>query len=91
MRNMKLNAKALANTLAIIDLIGHTLFHVWVAIDPQSYERLMQLFVAGLRLKVDSALELAPANLLLSTLLEASFFWILGYSAATLYNHLNKK
>ena len=88
---MKLDAKALANTFAIIDLIGHTLFHIWVAIAPQSYERLMQLFVAGLRLKVDSALELAPANLLLSTLLEASVFWILGYSVANLYNHLSKK
>lgn len=88
---MKLNAKALANTLAIIDLIGHTLIHVWVAITPQSYERLMQLFVAGLRLNVNSTFELAPANLLLSTLLEAGVFWILGYSGATLYNHLNKK
>lgn len=86
----QLNPIALANTLAILDLIGHPLIHLWVAIHPESYKYLMQIFVAGLRLQVDQAFELAPANLLLSTVLEASLFWLLGYAGASLYNKLSR-
>ena len=81
---------ALANTFAILDLIGHPLIHLWVAINPQSYEYLMQIFVAGLHLKVDQSFELSPANLVLSTFLEASLFWIVGFVGANLYNKLAK-
>lgn len=81
---------ALANTFAIIDLIGHTAIHIWVAINVQSYEYLMQIFVAGLRLRVDKNFELAWNNLFLSTLLEASIFWVLGYAVAALYNRLSR-
>lgn len=85
-----INPVALANTLSILDLVGHPLIHLWVAIHPQSYEYLMQIFVAGLRLQVDQAFELAPHNLLLSTVLEASTFWALGYIGATVYNVFNR-
>lgn len=88
--SMKFQPVALANTFGIIDLILHPLFHAWVAFSPSSYEYFMQIFVAGLHLKVDQSLELAPTNLLLSTLLEAGAFWLLGFAGATLYNKLAK-
>ncbi len=84
------NPIALANTFAIIDLIGHPLIHLWVAVHPQSYEYLMQIFVAGLQLKVNQAFELSMGNLILSTILEAAMFWVLGYAGASLYNKLSK-
>lgn len=87
---MKIKPIPLANTFAILDLIGHPIIHLWVAIDPQSYEYLMHIFVAGLRLRVDQAFELSPFNLLLSTVLEASLFWIIGFIGANLYNKLAK-
>ena len=34
---------ALANTLAIIDLILHPLFHLWISVAPRSYEWMMNL------------------------------------------------
>ena len=43
---------AFGNTLAIIDLILHPLFHLWISIAPRSYEWAMNFFVAGLHLKV---------------------------------------
>lgn len=82
---------ALANTFAIIDLVGHTAIHIWVAVNAQSYEYLMQIFVAGLRLKVDQGFELAWNNLLLSTILEASVFWLVGYVGGILYNRFAQK
>ena len=42
-----LNRLALANTFGVIDLVLHPLFHLWISIAPESYERLMNLFVAG--------------------------------------------
>lgn len=87
---MKFQPIALANTFAIIDLVLHLLFHLWIAVAPGSYEYLMQIFVAGLHLKVDQSLELSLQNLLLSTILEALLFWILGFTVASLYNKLAK-
>ena len=81
---------ALANTFAILDIAGHTVFHIWIAISPASYEYLMQLFVAGLHLKVDQGFELSAGNLILSTILEAIIFWILGFFGGSLYNKLAK-
>lgn len=83
---MKLNAIALANTLAVIDLVVHPLFHLWAAVSPKSLEYVMHVFVAGLELNIDPAFDLAPQNLLLGTLLEASAFWITGFAVAILYN-----
>jgi len=90
MKRIVIDATALANTFAIIDLILHPLFHFWVAVNPRSYEFLMELFVAGLRLKVDQKLELSLEHLFLSTVLEAILFWILGFAGASLYNKLQK-
>lgn len=84
-----INAITLANTLAILDIIGHTGIHAWVSLHPQSYERLMQLFVAGLKLTVEPSIETTPASLLVSTVLEATTFWITGYAGARLYNYLH--
>ena len=84
----KINAIALANTFAIIDLILHPLFHVWIAIHPDSYELVMNLFVAGLHLEVthfDSSLE----HIILGTIIEATVFWILGFVGASIYNRLS--
>ncbi len=80
---------ALANTLALLDLIGHPLIHLWVSVYPQSYESLMQLFVAGLHLSVEPTFELLPTHLLLSTVVEASTLWLVGYIGGSVYNMLS--
>jgi len=80
---------AFANTLAIIDLILHPLFHLWISVAPRSYEWTMNLFVAGLHLQVtdfDSSL----SHIALGTIVEASAFWILGAMIALIYNKLSK-
>ena len=80
---------AFANTLAIIDLILHPLFHLWISIAPRSYEWAMNLFVAGLQLQVtnfDSSL----THIALGTIVEASAFWVLGASIAFIYNWMSK-
>lgn len=85
----KLNAIALANTAAIIDLILHPLFHLWVYLSPDSYEWVMNIFVAGLQLNVTS-FDSSLSHLALGTIVEAGVFWLLGYSVASLYNRLSK-
>lgn len=82
---MKLNAVAIANTFALIDLILHPLFHLWVALAPRSYEWVMNLFVAGLRLQV-TAFDTSITHIIFGAILEASAFWILGFAAASVYN-----
>jgi len=85
----KFNVIAFANTLAVIDLILHPLFHLWISIAPRSYEWTMNLFVAGLQLQVtdfDSSL----SHIALGTIVEASAFWILGAMIALIYNKLAK-
>ena len=80
---------AFANTLAIIDLILHLLFHLWILVAPRSYELAMNLFVAGLQLQVtnfDSSL----VHIALGTVVEASAFWLLGASIALIYNWMSK-
>ena len=85
----KFSVIAFANTLAIIDLILHPLFHLWISLAPRSYEWMMNLFVAGLRLQVtnfDSRL----SHIALGTVVEASAFWVLGAMIALIYNKLAK-
>ena len=85
----KFNVIAFANTLAVIDLILHPLFHLWISIAPRSYEWTMNLFVAGLQLQVtdfDSSL----SHIALGPIVEASAFWILGAMIALIYNKLAK-
>ncbi len=86
----KLDQLAFANTLAIIDLILHPLFRLWVRISPESYVKTMHLFVAGLQLRIDPAFDLNLMNLVIGAVLEAAAFWVLGYMIAYLYNKLNK-
>lgn len=85
-----MNPIILANTLAILDLVGHALIHIWVLVHPESYEYIMQVFVAGLRLSVDPATELTPGTLLFSSVLEAAVFWSVGYLGASLYNYIQQ-
>ncbi len=80
---------AFANTLAIIDLILHPLFHLWISIAPRSYELTMNLFVAGLHLQV-TEFDSGFSHIVLGTVLEASAFWILGAIIALIYNRLAK-
>lgn len=85
----KFNVIAFANTLAIIDLILHPLFHLWISVAPRAYEWAMNLFVAGLHLQVtdfDSSL----THIVLGTIVEASAFWLLGASIALIYNWMSK-
>ena len=85
----KFNVLAFANTFAIIDIILHPLFHIWVSVAPRSYERLMNLFVAGLHLQV-TEFDINIWHILMSTIIEASVFWILGAAIALIYNKLSK-
>ena len=85
----KFNVIALANTFAIIDLILHPLFHLWVSISPSSYEWAMHLFVAGLQLQV-THFDSSFTHIALGTIIEASAFWILGASVALIYNWMSK-
>ena len=85
----KFSVIGLANTFAVIDLILHPLFHLWISIAPRSYEWVMNLFVAGLHLQVtdfDSSL----SHIALGTIVEASAFWVLGAMIALIYNKLAK-
>jgi len=84
----KLNVLAFANTLAIIDIILHPLFHIWVSIAPKSYEKLMNLFVAGLHLQV-TEFDINIGHIFISTIIEAAVFWILGAAIALIYNKLS--
>lgn len=85
----KFNVIALANTFGIIDLVLHPIFHLWVAWSPESYEWLMNLFVAGLRVEV-TGFDTSVANIALGTIVEAGLFWLLGATVALLYNRLTK-
>ena len=86
-QTVKLNPLALANTFAIIDLVLHPLFHIWVGVNPESYEKLMHLFVAGLNVNVEPH-ESSFWYVIGGTVLEASVFLILCFLSSTLYNKL---
>ena len=86
----KLNVIALANTFAVIDLVLHSLFRVWVLISPESYVNTMHLFVEGLQLKIEPSFDLNLWNFVTGTILEAGAFWILGVVVAVVYNRFSK-
>ena len=85
----KFNVIALANTFAIIDIILHPLFHFWISVSPSSYEWMMNLFVAGLRLEV-TGFDSSIVHIILGTIVEAATFWLLGATLALIYNRLVK-
>ena len=85
----RFNVFALANTFAIIDLVLHPLFHFWVWMSPQSYEWTMNLFVAGLQLRV-TTFDTSLIRIAFGTLVEASVFWVLGALVALVYNRLSE-
>jgi hypothetical protein len=87
--NQKINRLALANTFGAIDIVLHPLFHLWISIAPESYERLMNIFVAGLHLKVTS-FDSDIFNVIVGTLVEAAVFWVLGFFGATIYNRFSE-
>ena len=85
----KFSVIGLANTFAIIDIILHPLFHLWVWLSPQSYETMMKLFVAGLHLQVTD-FDTSFTHIVLGTLVEASVFWLFGAFVASVYNRVAK-
>ena len=85
----KFNALAFANTFAIIDIILHQLFHLWIAIAPETYEWAMNLFVAGLHLQVTD-FDTNIRHIILGSVLEAMAFWLLGAMVALVYNRFSK-
>jgi len=89
MPSKKFDVLALANTLAIIDIILHPLFRVWIWISPSSYEGALNLFVAGWQVNVTS-FDLTWSHLFFGTVLEASLVWLCGAAIAILYNKLAK-
>ena len=90
MVSKKFNVIALANTFAIIDVVLHLLFRIWVWLSPRSYEFMMKSFVAGWEVNVQTGFDLNLVNISLSTITEAAVFWLLGASVALLYNKLSK-
>ncbi len=84
------NVIALANTFAVIDLVLHPLFRLWVLISPESYTQTMHLFVEGLELKIDPSFDLNFTNFVVGTVLEAAAFWILGAVVALVYNRFSR-
>ncbi|PIN76129.1 hypothetical protein COV18_00755 [Candidatus Woesearchaeota archaeon CG10_big_fil_rev_8_21_14_0_10_37_12] len=86
----KFNILALANTFALIDLVLHPLFRVWIWLSPSSYEFLMNFFVAGLHTEVVPAFDLSWFNIIVSMLAEAAVFWCLGAIVALVYNWMVK-
>ncbi len=89
-QSAKWNVLALANTFAVIDLVLHPLFHIWVGINPESYEKLMHLFVAGLDVHVDKG-ESGLVHILVGTVIEATVFWVLGATISLVYNKFASK
>lgn len=85
----KFNVMAFANTFATIDIVLHPFFHIWAWIAPDSYEWVMNLFVAGLHLQVTS-LDSSFGHIVLGTIVEASAFWLLGMAVARIYNHFSR-
>lgn len=85
----KFNVIGFANTLAIIDVILHSIIHIWVAVSPSSYEWMMNLFVAGLKLEV-TGFDTSLSHILLGTVVEAGIFWLLGASIALIYNKVSR-
>jgi len=83
----KLNALALANTFAIIDLVLHPTFHLWGWYFPASYEQIMSEFVIGLQLSVQ---ETFTPTFFTYWILEVIAFWLLGLLGGMLYNRLSK-
>jgi len=86
----KFNVIALANTFAVIDIVLHLLFRLWIWISPGSYENIIHLFVAGLNVEV-TAFDFNISNLIFSTVLEAIGFWVLGAAVALIYNKFSNK
>jgi len=86
----KFNVIGLANTFALIAIVLHPLFHFWISAAPESYEWLMNLFVAGLHLQVTD-FDTSIQNILLGTVLEAAAFWLLGAVVALVYNRVTKQ
>lgn len=85
----KFNVLALANTFALIDIVLHPFFHLWVWFSPTSYERAMNLFVAGLQLRVTD-FDTSLWHIALGTIVEATMFWVLGAVVAIVYNRLSR-
>lgn len=84
----KFNVFALANTFALIDIVLHPLFHLWVSFSPTMYERAMNLFVAGLQLRVTD-FDTSLWHIAIGTVVEASVFWVFGAVVALVYNRVS--
>ena len=86
----KFDVIALANTFAIIDIIAHPLFRLWVWLSPESYVKTAHLFVEGLQLEIVPEFDLNLTNFVIGTILEAATFWVLGAVVALVYNKISK-
>lgn len=86
----KFDVIALANTCAAIDIVLHPLFRLWIFIAPETYEKAMRLFVAGIQIHVEPQVDLNLFNFVIGTLLEAAVFWLLGALVGFVYNRFSK-
>ena len=66
------------------------LFRLWILAAPETYEKAMRLFVAGIQIRVDPQVDLNLFNFAVSTLLEAAVFWLFGALVGVVYNKFSR-
>ncbi len=81
---------ALANSMGIFVFLLHPLFHIWVAIDPESYVMMVRLFAPGITASV-SVFDYSIVTTIVATILKAAVFWGIGYAIGWLYNLTQQK
>jgi len=86
----KLNAYAMGNTLGLIVLILHPLFHLWTFLSPESYQFIVRMFFPGFIVTI-TPFDFSTTIILFATILKSAVFWLLGFIGALLYNKFAAK
>ncbi len=83
----KLSVLKTASLFAALTFIGHLSIRAWIWIHPESYEWLLNAFVAGLQINVTD-FDLDPTVLVVGTLLETLSAFLAGAILAIALNYL---
>lgn len=86
-RTQELNVIALANTVAVVDMVLHLVFHLWGWRAPRSYERSMAEFALGFQVKVKQGV---GPRFFVFWAIEITSFWVFGAVIALLYNAFSR-
>lgn len=82
----KLHVAALANAIALVDIIANGLFTVWLTYWPDAYMRTLHSLVMGLQMQMGPDTRFVLSEFLRDAILEAAGFWVLGAGIAFFYN-----